>query len=780
MKRNTSEIMDVKKTRYSVLVPWIFSYVLIMLTPLVFSWIIYLQTVNIIRLDITDTNTATLKQIQQTLDGHLLEIEELSLRINSNAKVRTLMDTFSGDYSDVNSFATVKNVLDMNTELSTYALANGYIKDFSLIFNKGDFVWSAYSVFEKKAFFNRSSFAELGTYDAWLKWISEKYVNHYSSSADGAITFLQSLPIGNPEAKVNLLVTLDMDKIRELIETSGWYDNNTIFILNKDDKTLLSTPLSKNKIIPAISFSDLPGDYGLYEMKTKAEKFVVSYISSQRTQWKYVSVVPFAVFSKKAEYVKNLTLLGLSLCAIIELLIAIYFIKKNYNPLKHVMMYLKSITGVLNHRGDDEFAFIEDTISQVYYEKEVISRELLKQNDALQKNILLKLLKGRYGFEHPDTESLKAYGISFLTDYFYVVLFHIDDLAETNASTREKSYEKRQKALLNLFNEELNHIFGGEFASFMTEADDIIAAIMNFRAFPSNNWKEESSECFGKVEAKLREKYDLACTIAVSNIHETLTGINQAYLEALDAMEYQLFDWGSKVIFYDDIKEAKKSKVNYSYTSETEQKLINTILSGNFEQGRAIIGNIFNENFASGITSVQLAKCLMIDLVSTYLKALNSRRLLEETQVFEDKNYVQELYGCRTLEDIKGKLVEFLDDICIYMKKFNENNGEGRVVKKIVSLVESNYSDINLNIASLADLMMMNPKYISSAYREATGESIVTLLSKTRIRVAKELLKKETSISDIARCVGYSNSNAFIRVFKKYEGITPGLFRELK
>jgi two-component system response regulator YesN len=54
----------------------------------------------------------------------------------------------------------------------------------------------------------------------------------------------------------------------------------------------------------------------------------------------------------------------------------------------------------------------------------------------------------------------------------------------------------------------------------------------------------------------------------------------------------------------------------------------------------------------------------------------------------------------------------------------------------------------------------------------------VEYIAKLRLSHAKRLLL-ETSlkIDDIAEKVGYLGRNSFIRIFKKYEGITPGKFR---
>jgi len=766
------EKKDGTETRKSVLISWILSYMLIMLIPIAFSGVVYWKTVGIIRRDMTETNSAALKQIQQTLDNYLHEIEQLSLRVNISPRVKTLMDVFSGGYQDGYPYDTVKNVLDMNTELSAYSLANRFIKDFFIVFRDGDFVWSSYSIFDKRTFFNQSLFAQRTTYEEWLKAMDGNYVNRYLGEGEGVITFVQSLPIGSPVSKANLVIQLDGNRIRDLIRDAGWYSDNTMYILDREDHVLLSTATGSQTRLADVRFASMPGDYGIIESGKQPgkqdQKYVVSYISSRQTAWKYVCVVPFSVFSEKVEYVKVLTLLGLFLCAFLEGIVAVYFLRRNYNPLNRVVSRLTTLSGLLYSREKNEFSFIHDSISRVYEEKETVSRELLRQNAAIRSNIVLKLLKGRYDAPSADGDALKAYGISFATDHFLVALFY--------AAGPERGGEERMGEIQRVVASVLRDVAEDSFRSYTAESDELIAAVLNFQQVPGSDWKADAAVVFRRLLDVLGEK-DMDCRMAAGSVHETVKGIHQGYQEALDAMEYQLFEWGDRVVFYDDIRTVQKDTRNYSYTIETEQKLINSIMAGDFEKGRSILDDVFRDNFASRIAGVHLAKCLMIDVVGTFIKALNSRGLLKATQALEDRKLIQELYECRTLEEIRQKLLGFLKEICLYALESQEKQGNGRVIRKIESAVENNYSDVNLNVAKLADLMDRNPRYISYVYRKASGDSIVKLINRTRIRAAKELLRNGCSIQEAAKSVGYGDSNAFIRIFKKYEGVTPGQFR---
>jgi len=54
-------------------------------------------------------------------------------------------------------------------------------------------------------------------------------------------------------------------------------------------------------------------------------------------------------------------------------------------------------------------------------------------------------------------------------------------------------------------------------------------------------------------------------------------------------------------------------------------------------------------------------------------------------------------------------------------------------------------------------------------------------MTKLRLAEAKRLLgETDMKIEEIAEAVGYLGSNAFIRIFRKYEGITPGKYRGIR
>ena len=77
-----------------------------------------------------------------------------------------------------------------------------------------------------------------------------------------------------------------------------------------------------------------------------------------------------------------------------------------------------------------------------------------------------------------------------------------------------------------------------------------------------------------------------------------------------------------------------------------------------------------------------------------------------------------------------------------------------------------------------AESMGMSTVYFSRQVKVLTGHTFLEYLTAYRIDKAKDLLRStDMSVSDIGHSAGYSESNYFLRVFKRVTGMTPSTYR---
>ncbi|MBC8081268.1 MAG: AraC family transcriptional regulator [Gorillibacterium sp.] len=100
------------------------------------------------------------------------------------------------------------------------------------------------------------------------------------------------------------------------------------------------------------------------------------------------------------------------------------------------------------------------------------------------------------------------------------------------------------------------------------------------------------------------------------------------------------------------------------------------------------------------------------------------------------------------------------------------------LVWDIASYLYHNYQE-DLTLKRLGLHFHVNPTYISTAFRQTTGENFHEFLQNVRIRHACALLlSSEASITEIAGEVGFSSYSAFGRTFRQNMGVSPAQFRK--
>lgn len=81
----------------------------------------------------------------------------------------------------------------------------------------------------------------------------------------------------------------------------------------------------------------------------------------------------------------------------------------------------------------------------------------------------------------------------------------------------------------------------------------------------------------------------------------------------------------------------------------------------------------------------------------------------------------------------------------------------------------------------MAELCHLSPGYFSRLFMKEMGESFTDYLNRTKIEKAKEALRGSAeNVTSIAMELGFQDASYFVKVFKKFEGVTPSVYRKSK
>ncbi len=165
--------------------------------------------------------------------------------------------------------------------------------------------------------------------------------------------------------------------------------------------------------------------------------------------------------------------------------------------------------------------------------------------------------------------------------------------------------------------------------------------------------------------------------------------------------------------------------------------------------------------------------------VMFFSEAISSNHFYAKEFTNQFKTHFSDLYSNK-IEFINLFLLSSIDDLIDkYSKKESIDISFSPVdeMKKIIA--EKYNTDISLDI--IADMLGMNPSYLSRIFRVETGVKYIDYLNNIRIEHSKLLLlNTNQNINTISKNVGYHSRNHFGETFKKITGISPQEFRKQK
>lgn len=204
------------------------------------------------------------------------------------------------------------------------------------------------------------------------------------------------------------------------------------------------------------------------------------------------------------------------------------------------------------------------------------------------------------------------------------------------------------------------------------------------------------------------------------------------------------------------------------------------LLGEHLESGReADFDRLFDElrTFLLGDATGQLHKleCLHA-LNAVFVSSIVACGLHDELATLRDAYRRIQSGEERSWEDIQRQFRRIAATI-FECKRNAANVNAHDFIAKIHAYIEAHSAE-DLTLSTLAAHVNFNPSYFSRFYKQTTGIALSDYIADIRNAKAKELLKKPAmKIQDIAEKTGYHSSMAFIRFFKKQNGITPEEYR---
>ncbi|WP_211745603.1 helix-turn-helix domain-containing protein [Paenibacillus sp. Marseille-Q4541] len=774
--------------RESIIVTWLVSYTAILFIPIVISLVIYSQANHALKGEIDRANDSLLKQMRYTIDNQIDLMKRLNMEMTWNSNLQGLM------YSNVSSEESTFTAYQLVKDLRLYKTSYASIDEFYVLRNKDSSVLRSGNIQDMETAFQTIHNTGSISYESWKESVQGFSTNRFAviphlnnTTIQASIAYITHLPKDlNGEETGSVVVMADMDRFYEPLKSISDFNEGLLLILNQDNEILMSSHSDAPELQPFMN-----GDQVELSSLRSGESEIF-YITSAVSELKYALIIPSRIYWEKAVYVRNFTYISIVVSLVSAMIITWFFMRRNYSPIQQLVHSLTD----KNRQGErtewNELKFIQNEVLNTRSKNYEIAMQLQKHEQVLRSNMMNRLFKGRPDTLIPYEEAFRSFQMKLYSDDFAVILFAIeneDNLYEKLPGIDINERRKLTQLIISNVVEELvlQHHHGG----YVAEVDDMMACLVNLKADSSTDSSRSITELYTiSTEAKaFLARYDMELTISISGMHTSWIGIAEAYQEAVDAMEYKMVLGKQGIIKHEDIRKSCSAEDHYGYyyPLQVEQQLINFVKTGDVQQATTYINEIMDRNFNKPVMSLTIARCLIFNLVGTMIKTINEIGEGDPSVIEKHVLWIEHITECDTLQEMQHALQSLLEEVCLFAGNRRSSNVSQvrednllRLTAQVTEYIEENYHDVNLNVNAIGEYFDLKGSYLSKLFRTQTGEGILDCIHKYRIEQAKQMMTaKQDSINEISKVVGYNDAATFIRVFKKYEGITPGRYKEL-
>ncbi|MFE5317690.1 helix-turn-helix domain-containing protein [Paenibacillus sp. NPDC056579] len=506
---------------------------------------------------------------------------------------------------------------------------------------------------------------------------------------------------------------------------------------------------------------------GTFLTKLGKTDYSIIYMQSAKYKWTYVSIVSTLEARRDSRFI------GLFIFVTGFLVISVFFVfslfgsKRLYSPIKRLYQLVALHSNEKTVQQSNELDFMNSRLQLFFQDSRKLQGQLSIQSQQLNDFFAFKLFQG----EVKQHEIDKKWGHPAPWSQFGVLVIQIDTLEGT-------VYKEADKDLLLFAVKNM----GAEVADEDLVLDPVIIHNMAVILIGVNHRSEEALRedmylLSRSIQQAIKQYLRLQISIGISLPFTKSVQAGDAFHEAADALKSRITYGREAILFAAEADAAETAKAKYP--THLVKELTEAAKFGDLNQSRqclhAFIMEIFSgqHDYRNGTMFTFL---LIIDLIKiSHHSEERFLKLLKDKPIFNQLDQLLQTSAQETEEWLYRQIVEPIIEEMMTRSETQQRN----ITKMLIQMIHDEY-DSDLTLEGCASRLHYNPNYLGQMFKRETGSSFSDYLSHHRLTISKKLLvETDDLVQDIAEKLRFSNSQNFIRSFRKLEGMTPKQYREL-
>lgn len=443
------------------------------------------------------------------------------------------------------------------------------------------------------------------------------------------------------------------------------------------------------------------------------------------------------------------TVLVCAVCALLTLLLGFagtfYVSSKNIRPVRNLLHRL----GAQENDEADAYALLTERVDQLMQANQQNAQRIFEHQMLLDSNFFVTLLRGELRSESAVVLAANRYGVVFSEPMFQV-------LTLANEARTLPEGDGWQRLLYETLTAH--------------KVEGLCAAFRGRLCILLNSDKPYSRPVLQALCRDVMRLYypDEPAAAGIGTCCDSLTAIITSYHCARWALLACTPDRSHPVCEY-----SPDHAQGHHGDARVMQNFCNLIYQKSYGQARNMLPQLYEEYLISGV--VPSADLMRQQAVTSLL----SDAACETLSDGDAAEITRALSTAPSAREYRQRAELVLDRLDKQQNRGTAEKPKCPVTARAKQIIDESYTDPLMGLYLVSEQLNVSNSYLSTAFKNAYGVSLVQYLNRLRVEHAKKLIvETPMSIKEIALASGFSSDINFIRVFKKQENKTPSMLRK--
>ncbi|MFC5448955.1 helix-turn-helix domain-containing protein [Paenibacillus aestuarii] len=750
--------------------------VLVVITVLIVGFFANRYSQNVVRSEVKQSSFQMLEQTRRLMDTLLNDVDQITIRLAQNRAFSEALEAGAEGPSP-------SDVDEIHNYLLDSYITSPYMESIYVYYAASDLVQSALIGPTKSK--DMDDAAWLPDYHSMQRTESRWFVREYPDNknlSQTQVTLIRTTPWTGSPIQGAIVVNMNQQALFQIPSFRLMRQGEEIWMVSPDAKLAFNSNTGRE--VPVEEFAvvrdKIGSDISAFTGAFRGSEFTFTAVSSPYTGWKYVDLIPTSSLYKSSTEIQSFMLILMAFSILAAVLVAFYITLRIYSP-------IHSLVQMVNNKKDDwrsatpireqsELAMLFSAFISMKEQGAEMESQLKDNWPVLQQSFLQQLIHERSKLHEERFAKFAYYQLPVTPNGFFVCVIRIDDY-----HTYVEKYGSFDQSLIRYFIAKLaGELSGHLYRSYPLhmESRDVILVCNLEASMTAEAFCQDVVETAERMRAAIREYLHLTVSTGIGQLHMQAGDISESYREAVDALESRAFK-GYGLIAPSWLNREKNPGDHLLIRKLAELKR-EILLMFREEPSQSFEDELYKLSEAA-----EGAEGLPFPLIQhAYFQLI--------VEVFQRSTELGlPAHADNELADLLEKLLrlETVDDVVhfaqAYIRQTNlrfhaEKKTEPEsVAQQILDYIQVNF-DKEISLGGIADQLQLDPSYVSRLFRQEISITFMDYVISLRLEKAKELLRmSELTVKDIGASVGYANQRSFNRIFKKYEGMTPGEFRDI-